>query len=207
MAGSIKLCVVALSLGLWAITNSAAASAITYSWLGIVDQIDPSADPGFAIGERIKITLTLDDVVPDTNPSPEIGQYDTQFYPPVLVLAVNVGGYVEIGDYQSATVFNNHNGTDLFSVGAGRPQVGSTFQFDFSASNLGALTSDALPLSINPRAFDTATFREYGYIPGFSGRILSATPVPGSVGCFVCALAGLAGVGWWKTYRLRATAP
>jgi hypothetical protein len=203
MAGSIQHCLVALSLGLSAIATPAGASTITYNWSGIVDNVDPGHH-GVAIGEKIKISLTLNGAVPDTAAQPEIGRYDgTVFDPPFLVLAVDIGGTTALGSFHDVTVFNNFNGVDAFSVDVNSPMIGNVFSIDFGTSNLGVLTSDALPLSINPDNFETATFRVYGEgPPGFSGTIVSSVPgivpLPGSVGMLVSALAGLAGLGWYK---------
>lgn len=205
-------CLVALSLGLWAIATPAAANTITYNWLGIVDQIDEFAHPGFTIGAKIKISVTLDDVIPDTDPSLEIGQYSASvFNPPILVLAANVGGNADTGSFHFATVLNDHNGADAFSVSTGSPLVGNVFSLDFSTSDLGVLTSDALPLSINPANFDTAIFSVYGEgPPGFSGRIVASlpgtVPLPDSALMLVSALAGLVGAGWYKSFRPTTTA-
>ena len=211
MIGSVHRCLVGLSLTLWAIATPAAANTITYNWLGIVDQSDLSANPSFTVGEKIKISLTLDDVIPDTAPSLEIGQYDADiFNPPVLVLAANIGGIADTGTFQFAQVFNGHNGTDAFSVDSGGPTIGNVFSIDFSTSDLGVLTSDALPLSINPGDFDTASFSVYGDgPPGFSGRIISSVgtvPLPGSAFMLVSALTGLVGAGCYKLRCLRTTA-
>jgi hypothetical protein len=201
MVGSIRLCLVALSLGLGAITTPAAANTITYNWFGVVEDVAPSPPPGVTIGKWIKIGLAIDDGVSDTDPSSEIGRYDANIFgPPALVLAVDIGGETNIGTFEHATVLNDHNGTDAFTVSGDSPRIGSVFRLDFSTSDLGVLTSDALPLSINPDDFDRARFSVYGEIPiGFSGRIVSQTPLPGSVGLLVSALTGLVGAGWWKS--------
>jgi hypothetical protein len=214
MAGSIQHCLVALSLGLSANATPAAASTITYNWSGIVDNVDPGTH-WVTIGETIKISLTLDGAVPDLASQPEIGQYDgTVFAPPFLpnlVLAVDIGGMTSLGSFHDITVFNNFNGVDAFSIDVNSPMIGNVFVIEFATSNLGALTSDALPLSINPVDFDTATVRVYGEgPPGFSGRIVSSVPgtvpLPGSVVMLVSALAGLAGAGWYRSRLLGTTA-
>jgi hypothetical protein len=211
MARLIQHCLVALSLGLWAIATPAAATTITYNWRGVVDHVDHVV-PGFGVRptQRINIHLTLDDAVPDTNPASDIGEYDTVIFPPILVVAVDIGGFTGIGSFQSATVFNDHNGTDAFSVSTGDLHIGNVSSFDFSTSDLGVLTSDALPLSLNPAKFDTATFQVYGYYPGVSGRILGSlpgvVPLPGSAVMLVSALAGLVGAGWYKSRRLGTAA-
>jgi|AraplaMF_Col_mMF_1032025.scaffolds.fasta_scaffold00087_51 hypothetical protein len=209
MIGSIRFCLVTLSLGLGTIATPAAASTITYNWYGIVE-IDHY--PGVTLSENIKISVTLNDAVPDTNPSPEIGQYDTQIWPPVLVVAASVGPSTAVGEFQTGTIFNDHNGIDAFSIGTGSLHIGNVLSFNFSTSNLSALTSDALPLSLNPDDFDVATFSVLGYggpegPVGFSGRVvLAPTPLPGSVGMLISALAGLVGAGWYKSRSLRTTA-
>jgi hypothetical protein len=208
MIGSIRLCLVILAFGLMAIATPAAANTITYNWSGIVTEIFPGEHPAVSLGQRITATLTLNDAVPDFEPaSPEVGRYlvdTTSSIPhPHLVLAVDIAGYTDIGFYQEATVLNDHNGRDAFSVSSFSPHLGA-FDLTFITSDLGVLTSDALPLSIDPHAFHTANFTVSHHNPLFSGTFFP-TPLPGSVGMLVSALAGLAGAGWWKSRRLRAS--
>ncbi len=84
-----KLMIAALAAAFWTPAN---AMPITYSWTGTVTNND-SGFPGIAVGEKIGISLTLDNSFPDQNPSPNIGLYECSFcFPSELVLAVNFGG-------------------------------------------------------------------------------------------------------------------
>jgi hypothetical protein len=216
MVGSIRLCLVALVLGLGAITTPVAASTITYHWNGIIQDFDvaPFQDPAVKVGKRITIDLILDDRTPDTDPSPTVGQYDFSAFdpssPPPLVVDVRVGGLQIPHSYnatwQQATVLNDHNGIDAVMVSAVESHgIGNVFTFNFSTANLAVLTSDRFPLSLDPRDFDVATFSIMGgngnaeFHPGYRGQVIAATPLPGSVGMFVSALTGLIGAGWWKS--------
>jgi|AraplaMF_Col_mMF_1032025.scaffolds.fasta_scaffold00211_21 hypothetical protein len=207
MIGSIRFCLVSLSLGfslVMGVITPAAANTITYNWFGIVDTIAPGTTPGVADGDTFRISLTLSDAVPDGNPSPEIGYYLAFMGGPNdLVLAVDVGGRTNIGLYQEATVQNDHNGKDTFSINTASPLIGFLFQFDFSTSDLGVFNSDALPLSLIPEHFDSARFTlfQHGGPPLFSGRLVTTTPLPGSIGLLVSGLLSLVGAGWWKSRR------
>ena len=206
MIGSIRLCLMTLSVGLAAIATPAAASTITYSWSGMVTEIFPGEHPTVTVGQRITATLSLNDGVSDFNASPEVGRYlvDSSTSPQPLVLAVDIAGYTDIGMFQEATVLNDHNGRDAFSVRSFSPHLGQ-FEFDFITSDLGVLTSDALPLLIDPHKFQTASFTVLHNNPLFSGTFFP-TPLPGSIGLLVSALTGLVGAGWWKSRRLGTTA-
>jgi hypothetical protein len=106
--------------------------------------------------------------------------------------------------FHEATVQNDHNGKDAFSVVGASVLIGVTYQFDFSTSDLGVFSSDAIPRSLIPEDFDTARFtifRPDG--PLFSGRLVTTTPLPGSIGLLVSGLMSLAGAGWWKSRRIR----
>jgi hypothetical protein len=205
MFGSIRLCLVALPLALTAISSPSAAGTITFNWFGVVDDIAPGTTPGVVLGETMRISVTLGDDVEDGDPSPEIGRYvSANTSPHVLVLAVDVGGRTDTGMLQEATVENDHNGKDTFSVQGESPHIGITFEFDFSTSDLGVFSSDAIPLSLIPEDFDTARFTIYqhGGPPLFSGKLVTTTtPIPGSVGLLASALAGLLGAGWLKMRR------
>jgi hypothetical protein len=206
MTGSIRLCLMTLLIGLAAIATPAAASTITYTWSGMVTEIFPGQHPTVTLGQRITATLTLNDGVSDFDASPEIGRYavDSTSSPQPLVLAVDIAGYTEIGMFQQATVFNDHNGRDAFFVSSFSPHIGQ-FELGFITSDLGVLTSDALPLLIDPHKFQTASFLVLHHDPLFSGTFFP-TPLPGSAVLLVSALTGLFGVGWWKSRRLGTTA-
>jgi hypothetical protein len=209
MIGSIRSCLVAVLLGLSAIATPAAAGTITYSWLGTIDYIAPGHDPGVTLQQKIALSLTLNDAVSDLEPSSEIGTYATDIWSPeVLVLAVNIDGRTDRGMYHYATVLNDHNGTDAFSIRGESPHTGIAFSLDFSTSDLGVLASDALPLSLTADDFSIARFAIYqhGGPPLFGGTLLTTTPLPGSIVMLVSALTGLGGAGWWKSRRRRTTA-
>jgi len=210
MTGSIRTHLVVLLLGhlllaLGSMNTPASAGTITYNWVGIVDEIAFGADPGVAIGEKMNISLTLSDESMDFNASPEIGTYGADFSSPQqLILAVNIGGRTDIGLFQFATVLNDHNGIDGFSVSSSSPHTGLVFSFDFETSNLGVLTSDALPLSLNPQDFSMAGFTVYERGPPLFMGTLLTTPLPASIGMFLSAITGLFGASLWKYRHLGA---
>lgn len=205
---------IASTLALGAGATPAAASTIDYVWTGTVTAVVPGTPPVVAVGQKIGITLTLDNAVPDQDPSPNRGIYDQQQQPPNLVVAVNIGGVTNIGSFQTGTVLDNDQGVDEFKIETGDQQIGTRFSIDFKTSNLGVLASDSLPLTIDPHDFELATFSVNPDIllplassPRFSGTIdfaglnLTQTPIPGSAGMFVPAVAALLGLGGWKRRR------
>jgi hypothetical protein len=205
---------IALALGLSAIAAPAAASTISYAWTGTVTDITPGSMPFVTLGQQIGITLTLDNAVPDRDPSPHRGIYDQQLQPPVLVRAVNIGGLTVVGSFQIGTVRADDQGVDEFQIDTGDTHFGNVFLIDFKTAHPGVLTSDALPHAIDPRDFESATFfiRRDSLLlipsaPRFSGTIdfasvvVTQTPLPGSLGLFVPALVGLLGLGGWKRRR------
>jgi len=189
----------------------AAASTISYVWTGTVTSVDPISTATVAVGQKIGITLSLDDTVPDQDPSPNRGIYDQQPPTPHLVVSVNIGGVTDIGSFQFGTVRANDGGIDEFMINTGDQLIGDRFTIDFKNPTPGVLTSDALPLSIDPKDFAIATFLVNGpsfnlpsFFPVFSGTIdfaglnLTQTPLPASGMLFVSALAGLLGFGAWR---------
>jgi hypothetical protein len=208
MIRSIRLCLVALSLGFATVITPAAASTITYDWVGTVNYIAPGEHPGVSLNQKIAISLSLNDAVGDADPSSEIGQYNADIWSPeVLVAAVNIDGRTDRGMVQNATVYNDHNGRDGFSILTFNFMTGAVFSFDFSTSNLGVLTSDALPLSLRADDFGIANFTVYSFgPPQFSGTLRTVTPLPGSAGLLVSGLVGLIGAGWCKSRGLRTVA-
>jgi hypothetical protein len=210
MIGSIRLWMLALPLTLTLVTDRASAATITYHWEGIIQDFDVKfPSPDLAVGKRFGIDLILDDSTADSDPLPTLGQYDyngnSPFGPTPIVVDNTVSGlhypYHFLGIEEHATVFDNYNGIDGFTIsGIQYHGIGNVFTFNFSTPNLGVLTSDKFPTSLDPRDFAVATFSYYGSDPnahpGFRGIIVAATPLPTSVGLFASALAGLASVGW-----------
>jgi len=185
----------------------AAASTISYAWTGTVTDVTLGGQPVVTLGQQISITLTLDNAVPDRDPSPHRGIYDQQLQPPALVRSVNIGGFTSGGSFQFGTVLADDRSVDEFLIETADQHIGDIFTIDFKTSHPGVLTSDALPLAIDPRDFETAVFVVNGskvLKPQFSGTIdfanpvVAQTPLPGSLGLFVPALLGLVGLGGWK---------
>jgi hypothetical protein len=110
---------------LTAVTNFAVAAPITYDFTGTVTTVVESMFHNFdvSVGDKIAITLTLDNAFPDTNPSPNVGQYDTKLNFPTLespILGVEVAGIDVTGLFGSVTVRNDDNGIGSRSWPASR---------------------------------------------------------------------------------------
>jgi hypothetical protein len=207
---------IASTLALGAGAAPAAASTIDYVWTGTVTDVVPGTPPVVAVGQKIGITLTLDNAVPDQDASPNRGIYDQQQQLPNLVVAVNIGGVTNIGSFQFGTVLDDDQGVDEFKIETGDQQIGTRFVIDFKTSNLGVLSSDSLPLSIDPQDFELASFSvnpdiflplasapRFGGTIDFVGLNLTQTPLPGSAVMFVPALVALLGIGGWKRRRFK----
>jgi hypothetical protein len=88
----------------------------------------------------------------------------------------------------------------------------SSFLISFRTSHPGVLSSDALPLSIDPKDFEATAFAVNTFYmsevgPHFNGSIdsvVAPTPLPGSVDFFASALVGLLGLGRWQRRHSQA---
>lgn len=199
----VSLPLAALSFAIGAAATPATANTISYSWSGIVDHVVSDSTAAVAVGQHIHITLSLNDAVSDTDPSASRGSYQTvAANPPILVLGVDIGGVTDVGAFQFATVLHNDGGIDEFDVDTGDTLIGDRFHIQFTTSHPGVLSSDALPLSIDPTDFETATFsvNETGpfeqFLPVFDGTIrnVSTVPLPDALPMFALALSALAGL-------------
>jgi hypothetical protein len=194
---------IVLSLGTLVHPGPAAATPITYSWTGIVNRVDPGVDPGVSVGQTIGISLTLDNTVSDDDPSSNSGSYSATPATPPLVLGVDIGGDTNMGPFQSVTVLNDVGGVDSIEISSSSIMTELGFDILFQTNNLEALGSDAIPFSINPGDFQTATFSvDRGvpfsmFLPSFGGTIGAAAvpvPEPGSLAVLVSGLLALAGI-------------
>jgi hypothetical protein len=179
-----------------AVTKIAAAAPITYDFTGTVTVV--TSFPGVSVGDKIAITLTLDSAFPDSDPSPNVGQYNTNqgtFESPLLDADFGGTGGNELFD--GVTIDNNVSGVDAIHLGSGSPQTNGGFSMDFVASSPDVLTSDAIPLSIDPAAFITRTFTrriafEHSFFSGTIDAGSTTVPEPGTLMLLTAGLAGLA---------------
>ena len=158
----------------------AGAMPVTYAWTGTVTE-NNSGFPGVSVGETIPISLTLNNAVANQSATPDVGVYSSAFGVPPLILAVNIGGVTIAGSFQTVDVSDNHMGIDEFLISTGTPLTGCCFTILFETSHVGVLTSNAIPLLIDPTKFEIATFSEHLFpsVGGsFSGTIDSAVSVP-----------------------------
>ena len=192
---------IVVSIGTLIGAAPAAAMPITYAWTGTVDAVGAGFPAGVTVGENIDISLTLDNSFSDDDPSPNRGSYNANPGMPPLVLAVDIGGNEEIGDFQSVEVLDDDQGVDEFMVATGSTMSDAGFEIVFQTTHVGVLTSDSIPLSIDPADFETATFSVdrtpafTEFLPAFSGTINGAVsvPEPGSVALLGSGLLAFAG--------------
>ena len=196
--------------------SPAVATPISYEWTGTVDRIDPGFPPGVTLSEKIRISLTLDNVFLDQNPAPDQGEYSRDPSQAPMVLAVDIGGETVVGPFQSVTVLDDHSGVDAFEVVTSSEMTGIGFTIIFETTNLGVLNSDAIPLGIDPADFETATFSVdrfpafEAFAPSFGGTIDAAavsTPEPDSIavlGAALIAMGFLSRQAWGARRRAKS---
>lgn len=190
-------------LGMFGI-GGAAAAPVQYEFIGTVtrDDFGNSTYFPYDVGDRLAVSFTLQTDYPDGDPSAQRGEYynRTGIYNIGPVLAVDIGGSGGFAIHQYLEVFNdytdaNGNTYDGLTFVVGRPQLGNQSRFLFQTSDLSVLDSDAIPDTIDPAAFEIATFERLarpGEIVG-GGTLEAVTdiPAPGSLALFGAALLGL----------------
>ena len=171
-----------LSFGTW-IGSAADAAVITYDWTGTVDFVRPGVPAGVTVGEKIDITLTLDNSAPNQSTSTNTGIYGGDPRTPPI-LSADIGGDTGLSPFQNIVVFDDFQGVDKVLISSSEPETGLGFILTFQTDQLGTLSSTAIPLSIDPTKFETATFEVTGipqFLPSFSGTIDAEVPTPSSV--------------------------
>jgi hypothetical protein len=190
----------AVVLGFAALTVvPAQAAPITYNWVGTVTEVD-QPDPAFAVGGRIAITLTLDGDAVDRDPSPNFGNYNWfpgpfDSGPPILNLDIGGTGGGGCCFINTVEIYNDVDGFDRIVIASASTHFGTTGALEFRTTDLDTLTSDAIPLSIDPDDFEVATFARLLSYPIFArgtiDELASAVPEPASITLFGAALLGL----------------
>lgn len=187
--------------------GGAIATPVKYEFTGTVTHNDLSASffP-HAVGDKIPVTFTLQTAYPDTDPSSLRGEYynPTGIYDIGPVLAVEIGAAGGFAIHQYLQVFDNYtdaNGDtyDGLTFEVGEPQRGVTSRFTFRTSDLSVLSSDDIPLALDPGQFEIATFdrvaRPFEVTGGGTLDALTNIPEPGSLALLASALLGLAVTG------------
>lgn len=193
----------AVWLGLLGI-GGALAAPVKYDFIGTVTHNDLSASffP-HQVGDKIPVTFTLQTAYPDTDPSSLRGEYynPTGIYDIGPVLAVEIGAAGGFAIHQYLQVFDNYtdaNGDtyDGLTFEVGEPQRGFTARFTFRTSDLSVLSSDDIPLTIDPGEFEIATFdriaRPFEVKGGGTLAAVTDIPAPGTLTLFGAALVALA---------------
>ncbi len=207
MRTSFAVGLLSLAFGAW--IGSADAAIIAYDWAGTVDVVDPGFPTGVTVGEKIEITLTLDNSLANQSTSADQGLYSSNPGTSPLILSADIGGNTGLGNFQTMQVFNNHQGLDEVQIQSGDEMTNIGFIITFKTDQLDTLSSTAIPLSIDPTEFETATFQVTRapafemFLPSFLGTIdaevpASVVPEPASF-----AILGTALLGFGFIARLR----
>jgi hypothetical protein len=188
-------------LGLLGI-DGAAAAPVKYDFIGTVthNDLSPSFFP-HAVGDKIPVTFTLQTAYPDTDPSSLRGEYynPTGILDIGPVLAVEIGAAGGFAIHQYLQVFDNYtdaNGDtyDGLTFEVGEPQRGVTSRFTFRTNDLSVLSSDDIPLTIDPGQFEIAEFdrvgRPFEVKGGGTLAAVADIPEPGAMALLGAALLG-----------------
>ena len=169
-----------------AFAASAQAAPITYSFTGTVSQVaSPAGTPGSVVpvvtGQQVPILVTLDSALPDSDPSPDIGDYVSPgSFTSTPMLSATIAGQDMTGLFSEVLV---NTGISI-EIRSASPQTSAGFDILLSGAQPGVLPTDAIPLSLNPGDFSTATFSRTVLsspaVTGFSGTI-QAADIPASL--------------------------
>lgn len=160
----------------WCVASAAVAGAspVSYDFVGTVTEAGESP---VAVGRRVAISVTLDASFADDDPSPELGSYQGygEFGP---LLAATIAGQDVRGLFTAVTV--RAGGGASFDVVSGTPLTDAGFSLHLSTPRPGVLPGDAIPATLDPARFETATFSRTLSLDAshFAGTIAAAAPVP-----------------------------
>lgn len=151
-----------------AIANPANAAIVSYSWTAIINEIGPykAPLPGMEqakVGDKALITFSLDTSTPDSCAAPLAGCY----YGGVKNITYRIPriGYTYHGTSGDLTTINRTTAGSLeeIRIEAVLPGLNANFLLWLRTYNFNAITTAAVPTSININAFD------YTYYAGFYG--------------------------------------
>jgi hypothetical protein len=163
-------CGLAVMLGLWIGSGEASADIVTLSFTGSVTSV-PDNEHLFGgqvkVGDPFSVTLTYDSTIPNSG-SGDVGEYAANTNTPPLGMTLNVDNFSFV-PYQPAgygygiRVSINQGSPTPDSFAAGGALLVGANGADSGVITLGdstgtALTSVALPTSINLNAFDQRQF-------------------------------------------------
>jgi hypothetical protein len=192
-----------LVLALLALPGVARADIINVNWIGTVSFVDPVLASVFTVGDSASGSFQIDTSVSDEDANPSNGVYSNA----VSALVFGFGSYAGSGTDNAIQIFNDGSINDEFlvastftadSIGANSP---GAFRFDLTDSTKTALSTDLIPLSLDPAAFTGRTgqlsFFDGVALHGVSANITfsyAPVPEPGSatlLGLGMLALAAL----------------
>jgi hypothetical protein len=134
----------------------ASAISIKFDFLGTVDNVDSALSGTFNITQSISGSYTFDSTAADIQPDPSLGSY----FNALTALTFTVSTYTGGGTTNSGiNVFNDSSGQDDYLVISKTygPQVAgldlSSFYIELFDITGSALSSDALPTSLDPSDF------------------------------------------------------
>lgn len=158
------------------VAGSANAAIVPYSWSVIISDIGPfkAPLPGMEharVGDKALITFSLNTSIADTCQSPNIGCYSGG----VINITYRIPriGYTYQGASADLSVINRTTAGSLEEIRmeAVLPGLNANFLIWLRTYNINAITSQAVPTTINVGAFD------YTYSAGFYGTSAPASNI------------------------------
>lgn len=159
----------ALSLVLLAIVSTirvADAGSVTFFFGGTITSVDAALETGFTVGQRLIGYYTVEADTPDESALPTFGQYPAITAAGLLTLAESpsaryaahaVGGQIDVADQPALDSYAMYAlaGVDGPAVGAATLE---RFQLQLNDPTATAFSSDAVPLRVRLRRFESSTF-------------------------------------------------
>ena len=170
------------------------ATPVTYDFTGRVNAL---SNQPVTVGQLVPIEVTVDAAYPASNSKPGVTQYLGGFTGPSPVLSATMDGVNVMGEVSSMAVDYGASGSAI-TISSGTPLTDAGFSLSFMTDKADVLTNGAVPLTIDPGEFQSATFRRtvafnYVYYAGTIDPPAAETvPSPGAAPLLATGLVLLA---------------